>query len=157
MTTPIAGLEPIIDPNYRYKMELPQIKYQGEFTIITNLPNIAKNIHRELAELMKALQFGLNTSAGIYDENCGQVKYKGIFNLAMIQQILAKYIHFFVLCGECAYPETHYDYGDVEKKKKKSTKPPVQHCNSCGATTKLPSEKNTQDEFLLKISKFVSK
>ena len=106
------------DQFYRYKMPAVIINIETNKTVIANIEQIAKSLHRDPIHINKYL--GICTS--VYSNN----KYflNGQYDNNKIQSTIYDYIDFFVLCKECGNPETKFFYDTSSFKR---------NCNSCGA------------------------
>ena len=106
-TMNIAGLTPVDDPSYRYKMPRLQAKVEGRGngikTLLVNVVEVGQSLNRDHAEITKffGCELGAQTSfaADRYIVN-------GSHLTSALQAHLCKYIENFVLCGQCKLPET---------------------------------------------------
>ena len=103
----IAGVKPVDDPSYRYKMPklIPKLEGRGNGskTCIANCKEVAQSLHRTPQELIKF--FGVELGAqSIYgqDERC---IVNGHHSYDLLYTALTKYIEEFVLCPNCRQPE----------------------------------------------------
>lgn len=122
----IRGLERNDDPEYRYRMPLPEILYRkkkGGQTVIMNLDNIGRSLERSGEEIMNFIKSKVHARTDI--ETC---TISGHRDENEILNILFEFIEYFVLCAECRYPETKYI---KEGKKVKMM------CKCCSHTQKL--------------------
>jgi len=107
----IAGLEPVDDPEYRYKMPLVFGKVEGRGngikTVIPNITDVAMSLHRSPAEVNKffGCELGAQTT---YSAETDRAVVNGAHTDAVLQQMMRRYIQGFVLCPSCNYPETDY-------------------------------------------------
>jgi translation initiation factor 2 beta subunit (eIF-2beta)/eIF-5 len=102
------------DPFYRYKMPKLIIKIEGKGngvkTIIPNLPDIARALQRPPSYLMKYFGFELGAQVKI-DEANGRYSINGHHGQEQLQSVLDAFIKKFVLCDNCANPETDMLFG----------------------------------------------
>ncbi|KAI9011815.1 domain found in IF2B/IF5-domain-containing protein [Hyaloraphidium curvatum] len=119
------------DPFYRYKM--PRLtrtiegRGNGIKTLIPNMSDIAKALHRPATYPTKF--FGCELGAQVsMDEKNDRYIVNGAHDASRLQELLDKFIDKFVLCGNCANPETDIiiKNGDITKK-----------CMACGKTTNV--------------------
>jgi translation initiation factor 5 len=123
----IAGLTPVDDPQYRYKMPAVFGKIEGSGngikTAIPNITEVALSLHREPGEVNKF--FGTELGAQTrYNAETDRAIVNGAFTDATLQELMHRYIEKFVLCPNCRYPETEYKIkSDI-----------IYHrCKACGA------------------------
>lgn len=120
----IRGKQEIIDPTYRYKMEVLIFQKEKTKTCITNLDTIAKNIKIPNMNLIVtflkkklAIQIAVKKSRVIISNNV---------DTKTIKTALYEFIEYFVLCKICHLPELDYR---LDNKKKLAA-----YCMSCGKT-----------------------
>ena len=127
------------DPNYRYQMPSVLTKVEGHGneirTVIPNISAIASSMHRTPEEIIKFI--GVEVGA---QQNCDPRNDKywinGEHQNAKFQQLIHKYIDFFVVCPNCSYPETQYitQIGAI-----------LQSCKCCGHQSPIDvTSKSTQ-------------
>ena len=122
----IAGLNPIEDANYRYKMPRILAKVEGRGngikTVVINMKDVASALHRMPAEVTKF--FGTDLGAQTtYREETERAVVNGAHSAPALQTLLCRYIQGFVLCPSCGLPETAYKIkGGVI----------YQKCDACG-------------------------
>lgn len=123
----IAGLTPVDDPSYRYKMPrlVPKVEGRGNGikTVIVNVCDIGTSLNRDASEITKffGCELGAQTTMSIEED---RYIVNGSHNPQQLQQLMAKYIELFVLCKNCRLPETHYKIkGDTI----------YQKCVACGS------------------------
>lgn len=108
-TMNIAGLTPVDDPSYRYKMPKIMCKVEGKGngikTVLSNVGEIGLALNREAPEVAKffGCEIGSQTSTSE-----GRHIVNGSHTAQALQGHLSKYIEKFVLCFNCHLPETHY-------------------------------------------------
>lgn len=113
-TMNIAGLTPVNDPAYRYKMPRLTCKVEGRGngikTVLTNVKEVSESLKRDSQEITKffGCELGAQTS---YGENDRAI-VNGSHRETDLQNFLSRYIEFFVLCKNCHLPETHYKIKD---------------------------------------------
>jgi len=122
----IAGLEPVIDPNYRYKMPKLVAKIEGRGngikTVVDNCSDIALSLDRSAGEVIKF--FGCDLGAqSKYSEDEDKAIVNGAHTTPTLQQKLSVFIEKFVLCKTCKNPETRYKIKNEEI---------FQVCAACG-------------------------
>ena len=105
------------------RFELPKFEsfIEGAKTIIKNFIEVAKNLGRDPAHLLKFLQAETGTFGEIEDQ---RLVLKGPKKVEVLNEKLDLYIKDFVLCKECKKPDT-----EIRK---------VEHidqvkCKACGA------------------------
>jgi translation initiation factor 2 subunit 2 len=105
------------------RFEVPKVRghVQGNKTVISNFPQIASAINREVDHLLKFLLKELATP--------GEMKNQMLFigrkvSAVMINDKIDKYVKEFVLCKECKKPDT---------KLLKEDKITFVRCQACGA------------------------
>ncbi|HIK00084.1 TPA: translation initiation factor IF-2 subunit beta [archaeon] len=105
------------------RFELPKFEsfIEGAKTIIKNFIEVAKNLGRDPAHLLKFLQAETGTFGEIEDQ---RLVLKGPKKVEVLNEKLDLYIKEFVLCKECKKPDT-----EIRK---------VEHidqvkCKACGA------------------------
>lgn len=103
------------DFSYRYKRDIIEVKYEnknGSQTKITNLEIISKQLHVKVEELQGC--FKKNIASSYHHDTIN-----GKMEIKELEVILEKFIHKYVLCPICKYPELDDDI-----------------CRSCGYTKK---------------------
>lgn len=111
----IAGLTPVNDPAYRYKMPRITGKVEGRGngikTVLTNITDVAASLKREAPEITKffGCELGAQTT---YANDTDRAVVNGAHRDNDLQNHLSKYIENFVLCKNCRLPETHYKVKD---------------------------------------------
>lgn len=109
----IAGLTPVNDPAYRYKMPKLVGKVEGRGngikTVLVNVNDVALALKREPAEVTKFFGCELGAQTTFSDD---RAVVNGAHRDADLQVQLSKYIEHFVLCANCRLPETHYKIKD---------------------------------------------
>jgi translation initiation factor 5 len=130
----IAGLTPVDDPEYRYKMPAVYGKIEGSGngikTAIPNISDVASSLHRSPGEVNKF--FGTELGAqSRYNADTDRAIVNGEHTDAKLQELVHRYVEKFVLCPNCGLPETEY-------KIKRGT---IYHrCAACGATEMVDME-----------------
>lgn len=105
----IAGLTPVHDPAYRYKMPKLIGKVEGKGngikTVLVNVVDLGTALNRDPAEVTKffGCELGAQTSF-----TTDRAIVNGAHRDDALQGHLSKYIENFVLCKNCHLPETHY-------------------------------------------------
>ena len=123
----IAGTSPVDDPEYRYKMPTVIGKIEGRGngikTVISNVTDLGLSLHRSPAEINKffGCELGAQTS---YSVDTDRAIVNGAHTDAVLQDMIHRYVEYFVLCPSCRLPESEY-------KIKSDT---IWHrCKACGA------------------------
>jgi len=81
----IAGLVPVDDPFYRYKMPAAICTYEKRWTVLVNLDKIASVLHRPVQEVLKYLGVEFCTQTAFRERrSC----VKGHFTAVPIQQAI---------------------------------------------------------------------
>mmetsp|Transcript_31845 Transcript_31845/g.32456 ORF Transcript_31845/g.32456 Transcript_31845/m.32456 type:complete len:394 (+) Transcript_31845:131-1312(+) len=110
-TMNIAGLTPVEDPSYRYKMPRLTAKVEGRGngikTVLTNIIEISASLNREAPEITKyfGCEMGSQTT---FSSDTERAVVNGAHTAADLQVKLSHYIEGFVLCKQCRLPETSY-------------------------------------------------
>eukprot|EP01041_Mallomonas_annulata_P009183 gene9183-19043_t len=110
-TMNIAGLTPVEDPSYRYKMPRITAKVEGRGngikTVLTNIFEVALSLNREAPEITKyfGCEMGSQTT---FSAELERAVVNGNHNAQDLQNKLSTYIEQFVLCKQCRLPETSY-------------------------------------------------
>jgi translation initiation factor 5 len=107
----IAGLTPVDDPEYRYKMPAVfgkiEVSGNGIKTAIPNITDVALSLHRDPGEVNKF--FGTELGAQTrYSEETDRAIVNGAHTDSTLQELMHRYIEKFVLCPNCRLPETDY-------------------------------------------------
>eukprot|EP01036_Dinobryon_divergens_P016684 gene16684-22625_t len=108
-TMNIAGLTPVEDPSYRYKMPRITAKVEGRGngikTVLTNIFEVALSLNREAPEITKyfGCEMGSQTT---FSAELERAVVNGNHNAQDLQNKLSTYIEQFVLCKQCRLPET---------------------------------------------------
>lgn len=111
----IAGLTPVEDPSYRYKMPKIIGKVEGRGngikTVIMNVFEVGASLNREPGEITKffGCELGSQTTFSLETE---RAVVNGSHRDNDLQNHLSRYIENFVLCKNCRLPETHYKIKD---------------------------------------------
>ena len=110
-TMNIAGMTPVEDPSYRYKMPRMMAKVEGRGngikTLLVNVNDVGLSLNREPAEVTKF--FGCELGAQtIFSAETDRAIVNGAHTAQDLQVHLSRYIENFVLCTNCRLPETHY-------------------------------------------------
>jgi translation initiation factor 5 len=107
----LAGLTPVNDPAYRYRMPKIIVKVEGRGngikTVLTNVQDVANALNREAHEITKFFGYELGAQTAYVSETDRAV-INGAHLDTDLQTLLSKYIELFVLCRNCRLPETHY-------------------------------------------------
>lgn len=117
----------IHDYFYRYKMPKLITKVEGKGkTVIVNLLNISKALHRKPEYIMKYFAYTLGTQMKM-----DRHTLNGVHSAEKLQDYLYTFIRKFILCNHCENPETHLI---IRQKYVKSL------CKACGHSTKLDAD-----------------
>lgn len=114
-TINIAGLTPVEDPSYRYKMPKVMGKVEGRGngikTVLINITDVAASLNREAPEITKffGCELGSQTT---YAADTDRAIVNGAHRDMDLQNHMSRYIENFVLCKNCRLPETHYKIKD---------------------------------------------
>ena len=107
----ISGTTAIDDPEYRYKMPTVVGKIEGRGngikTVISNISDLGLSLHRPPPEVNKffGCELGAQTS---YSEATDRAVVNGAHTDTVLQDMIHRYIEYFVLCPSCGLPETEY-------------------------------------------------
>ena len=109
------------------RFEIPAIKgsIQGNKTIVTNLPQIANHLGRDVNHLFK---FFLRELATTGDLKGGGTIFIGKFNSRILNQKVNKYAKEFIFCDQCGKPDT---------KLLKESGLTFKRCEACGAKSSV--------------------
>jgi translation initiation factor 2 subunit 2 len=110
----------------RFELPTADSIVQGKQTIWKNFSKNAKDLKREEVQMYKFVMKEISTASTILN---GTLVLNGIFNNQKINQILEKYIRFFVLCSACKKPDTEIATQNNVK---------ILKCTACGAISPLP-------------------
>jgi len=121
MSLPTKTLE-----STRFELPTADSIIQGKQTIWKNFSKCSKDLKREENQMYKFVMKEISTSSTIVN---GTLVLNGIFNNFKMNQILEKYIKFFVLCSACKKPDTDIVVQNSVK---------ILKCTACGATSPLP-------------------
>jgi len=130
----IAGLTPVEDPEYRYKMHRVIGKVEGRGngikTVIPNMVLVAQTLHRPPGEVTKffGCELGAQTT---YNDETERAIVNGAHETRVLQEKLSIYIEKFVLCPNCKLPETMY---------KVKSGLILHNCAACGAREMVDME-----------------
>jgi translation initiation factor 5 len=134
------------DPNYRYKMPKPEVKYQGKnqntFTVITNMNNISETFGHPSHTILK----NIAGNGSRYDEKNNSIK--GSLSYNDVLNRLYDYINHYVLCQECSKPELELK---VEKKELYS------ECHACSKKIKLNHNKKDKKKITKDLINWIEK
>ena len=129
-TMNIAGLTPVDDPSYRYKMPRLVGKVEGRGngikTVIMNVVEVGASLNRDPHEVTKFFGTELGSQTSYGTDNRAIVN--GAHTDADLQKHLSRYIENFVLCKTCHLPETHYKIKDGSISQK---------CLACGSKSQV--------------------
>ena len=111
----------------RERFEIPrlQVIVQGNKTIVSNFSRALKDLHRSEKH---ALKYFTSQAASAANIDGGRLVLKGVFMAQELQGFLDDYVKRFVLCKECARPDTKI----TEQKGIKMLK-----CTACGAISAI--------------------
>jgi len=107
----ISGTTPVDDPEYRYKMPAVFGKIEGRGngikTVIPNISDVGLSLHRAPGEVNKffGCELGAQTT---YAPDTDRAVVNGAHTDDTLQELIHRYIENFVLCPNCALPETEY-------------------------------------------------
>lgn len=123
------------DPFYRYKMPLLQTTHESNKTVLVNIGQIAKSLHRDPMHILKYI----GMTIGCTSINDG-LKYlvNGNFESKRLQTLIFDYIDLAVLCQDCGNLETRYVFDTVLRKS----------CSSCGAV--IPQRDHKINNIIIK-------
>ncbi len=91
----------------RFDVPDPEVRQEGNVTVVENFQNIRRDLGREADHVMKSLQNELGTSGHI-DES-GRARLTGEFRTSRIQEAIEAYTEEFVICPECGLPDTQLE------------------------------------------------
>lgn len=116
----VRGLNPILDPFYRYKMDQVEIVKQGVKFAFVNVDQVCVALSREPNHLVSFLKKHFGSSFE-YKNNIATTTKKDLTK-DELQNAVFKYIEENVLCKKCSNPETEY----IKEKKKI-----IMSCKAC--------------------------
>jgi translation initiation factor 5 len=107
----IAGMTPVDDPEYRYKMPAVFGKIEGSGngikTALPNITDVGLSLHRQPGEVAKF--FGTELGAQTrYSAETDRAIVNGAHTDQVLQDLINRYVEKFVLCPNCRLPETDY-------------------------------------------------
>ncbi|KAK7516737.1 domain found in IF2B/IF5-domain-containing protein [Phyllosticta citricarpa] len=133
----------VTDPFYRYKMERLQSKIEGKGngikTVIVNLSNVAQQLARPPAYVIKYFGFELGAQTNINPTDDRWI-INGAHEASKLQDYLDGFIQRFVLCKKCKNPETEVNIKDGRI---------ILDCKACGQRSDV--------DLALKLSSFILK
>ncbi|MFB6074827.1 MAG: translation initiation factor IF-2 subunit beta [Haloarculaceae archaeon] len=91
----------------RFEVPDPEIRQEGNATVVENFQALCRRLDREPDHLMKFLQNELGTSGHI-DES-GRARLTGEFRKRRIDAAVEAYTDEFVRCPECGLPDTRLE------------------------------------------------
>ncbi|UIO98682.1 translation initiation factor IF-2 subunit beta [Halobaculum sp. CBA1158] len=110
----------------RFEVPDPEVRPEGNVTVIENFQTLVDRLNREESELLKYLQDELGTAARI-DES-GRARLTGEFKQRRVADAVESYTDGYVICSECGLPDTRIvEQGGAD----------VLKCDACGAITSL--------------------
>jgi len=115
----------VVDPFYRYKMPLIEVKYEtkNNKTHLLNLASVAKALGREPEIVCKFFELEVGTG------RIGAYILKGHQDAIKLQLLLNKFISDMVLCDKCSNPETKIDISGSGRLYK--------ICKACGERSRI--------------------
>jgi Translation initiation factor 2, beta subunit (eIF-2beta)/eIF-5 N-terminal domain len=118
----LASTPDIEGSSERFELPEPEVRKEGNVTVVENFQTICRDLDREPGRLMKFLQDELGTSGGI-DES-GRSRLTGDFDTDRVRDALDQYAEAFVICPECGLPDTRLDREQGAL---------ILRCDACGA------------------------
>ena len=110
----------------RFEVPDPEVRPEGNVTVVENFQDLVDRLNREEADLLKYLQDELGTAAAI-DES-GRARLTGDFKQRRVAAAVEAYTDGYVICSECGLPDTRIvEQGGAD----------VLKCDACGAITNL--------------------
>ena len=91
----------------RFEVSDPEVRQEGNVSVVENFQNVCDQLDREDDHLMKFLQDELGTSGHI-DES-GRARLTGEFRSSRIADAIDAYTDEYVLCSECGLPDTRLE------------------------------------------------
>ena len=91
----------------RFEVSDPEVRQEGNVSVVENFQNVCDQLDREDDHLMKFLQDELGTSGHI-DES-GRARLTGEFRSRRIADAIDAYTDEYVLCSECGLPDTRLE------------------------------------------------
>ncbi|MHB9286160.1 translation initiation factor IF-2 subunit beta [Halobacteriales archaeon Cl-PHB] len=91
----------------RFDVPDPEVRQEGNVTVVENFQNIRRDLGRDEDHVMKSLQNELGTSGHI-DES-GRARLTGEFRASRIEEAIDSYTEEFVRCPECGLPDTQLE------------------------------------------------
>ncbi len=112
----------IEDGSERFDGPDPEVRQEGNVTVVENFQDLCNNLDRDADHLMKFLQNELGTSGHI-DES-GRARLTGEFGSSRMADAVEAYTETYVRCPECGLPDTRLEreQGAV-----------LLRCEACGA------------------------
>ena len=98
-----SALPPGLFKRERFELPKPEVIVFGNRTVLLNFKVICDRLRRSQSSVLRFLSGGLGTS-GMIDGS--RVVFKGRFRAGSIEQLIDRYIRYFVLCPVCGKPDT---------------------------------------------------
>lgn len=100
----LRGINDIVDPSYRYKMQPVDMVKQKSIYVIKNINQIAKNIDRDPKMIIEFLKKKLGVQIN-YNNELNSAEVKNVSH-DQVQKSIYEFIQYYVLCPTCCNPET---------------------------------------------------
>ncbi len=96
-------LPEVLKAHARFEMPTVESMIQGKITVVQNLGEVSKAVNRDADMVAKYITRELGT-AGTHDDQ--HLTLKGSFRSPQVQEKFEAFVKQFVLCSECARPDT---------------------------------------------------
>lgn len=113
----------------RYQMALIQVKVETNYTKLSNLEEVGKDLARSAELLLKFFGSEIGCQTMI---KRGEYYLAGEYNSQQLQDHLDKFIESYILCQKCNNPETVFETAGKKKVEKAALA-----CAACGNRSKL--------------------
>ena len=101
----IQGINNIVDPFYRYKMEKLNVVRQKNKTVIDNFDKVAKDLERDPKMIYNYFKKKLSISISLKD---GILSTNADITYDVFEKVLRQFIEEYVLCKSCKLPELEF-------------------------------------------------
>lgn len=101
----IQGINDIIDPFYRYKMQKLNVIKQKNKTVIDNFDKVAKDLERDPKMIYNYFKKKLSVAMIFKD---GILSTTADLDYSIFEKVLRQFIEEYVLCKSCKLPELEF-------------------------------------------------
>ena len=100
----VAGVEDIVDPNYRYRMDKLQVSHEKNKTVIQNLDKVAADVGRDVPMIIYFFKKFFGTNFSLKNSKYSTTKK---ISASQLQDAFKEFIEYSILCVSCRLPETN--------------------------------------------------